>query len=173
MTRMMTPPFGPTALSILILWYPLIVNLFFSERCVSCTQAMSILCLDILSRKASFFLEIPSAFHWRILSGSWFVVWSVAISLFSPLLAPQEEEEEPPVALGGPLRGNGPGTPLSWRVSMSSAPQLLFTYLSTIYEVCYVVPQFAGTAVTPFCFICAFRPGTSGFGLVICWGLLP
>ncbi|GFR91212.1 hypothetical protein ElyMa_006169800 [Elysia marginata] len=78
-----------------------------------------------------------------------------------PLISPpgSTRKERGTTSSIGPLRGIGPGTQLSWRDSMSSAPHLVFTYLSTICEVVYVVPQFAGTAVTPFCFICAFRPG--------------
>ena len=50
---------------------------------------------------------------------------------------------------------------------------LLLRSFSTIHEVWYVAPQFAGTAATPIWYSCAFRPGTSDFGLVFFLGFAP
>ena len=114
--KVRTPPFWPLSRSFLKLWYPLMVNLKFLFRWVSCRQTTSNFSFCRMFFRASFFLCAPSALHCSSLSGSAVIAWPVAICLCSPLLASREETEESPVRSGGPLRA-GHGTSKNWRDS--------------------------------------------------------
>ena len=100
-------------------------------------QAISILQVSSLFFRASFLFHIPSAFHWKMFSvfNCRGFPRSVASFLCSRLLTPQVEAEVPPVAKGGPIRGNGPGTPPAWRDPTGVAPWLIPTFRTDI-EVC-------------------------------------
>ena len=167
LTRVITPPFFLSFLSLLKTWYPLILKGLSSCRCVSSIQQMFTLFSWRKCCSSSFLFDTPSAFHWTMLmSGCSFFfglifLWSVAV-LVCPL-TPQDETKVPPVALVRLLRGLEPGAAPAWWVLKGRAPNRLIMVSSVILA---VVAWYCGLLE------CAISPNTSVFStLGFLWGL--
>ena len=122
-TRMATPAFALPSLSCRNTWWPLKVKRGsllggFPEgrphRCFFCGAS--------LWGRSSY--KPLLHFHCRMLMpfDDGVSLWSVSLTLASRLLAWQDEVRWPPVAEGGPLWGEGPGTLPPWRIPGGWAP---------------------------------------------------